>query len=281
MTPDTLRRCRSLLFVPASNARAIAKARSLGADAIILDLEDSVRDADKDAAREAMIAAAAAGFGGRPVIVRVNASRSPHFGEDIVAVRHCAAHSVLLAKTESPRDAADAVRLMTRPVLAMIETPLGVLDAAAIAPLSAALVAGTNDLSAMLGIPAGAGRAGLSHALQRIVLSARAANVAAFDGVYNGLAADEALEAECAEGRAFGFDGKTAIHPSQLDAINRAFAPDEAAIDAARRLVTAASGGAERHEGRMIEALHVAQARALLARADRSAESLATPESRP
>lgn len=281
MTPVDLRHCRSLLFVPASNARAIEKARGLAADAIVVDLEDSVRDEDKARAREAMIAAAGEGFGGKPTIVRVNASNTPHFGEDIVAVRHCAAHFVLLSKTESARDIHDAVHLMARPALAMIETPHGVLDAAAIAPLAAGLVAGTNDLGAMLGIPAGAGRAGLSYALQRIVLSARAAGVAAFDGVYNGLAADDALAAECADGRAFGFDGKSAIHPSQIEAINRAFSPDEAAIEAARRLVAAASGGAERHEGRMIEALHVAQARALLARADRPVESLATPETRP
>ena len=111
----------------------------------------------------------------RPVVVRVNASHTPLFGDDIVAIRHCAAHFVLLSKTETARDMHDAVHLMARPALAMIETPQGVLNAAAIAPLTAGLVAGTNDLAAMLGIPAGAGRTGLAHALQRIVLAARAA----------------------------------------------------------------------------------------------------------
>jgi len=281
MTPDALRACRSLLFVPASNARAVEKARGLAADAIILDLEDAVRDEDKARAREAILEAAAEGFGGRPLIVRVNGPHSAHFSEDIVAVRHCGADFVLLAKTESAREIADAAELMNRPALAMIETPRGVLAAETIAPLSAGLVAGTNDLAATLGVPADAGRAGLAYALQHLVLTARAAGIPAFDGVYNGLAADEALAAECAEGRAFGFDGKTAIHPSQIEAINRAFAPDEAALEAARRLIAAASGGAERHEGRMIEALHVAQARALLARAEGRAESLATPRSAP
>jgi citrate lyase subunit beta/citryl-CoA lyase len=149
----------------------------------------------------------------------------------------------------------------------MIETPRGVLDAAAIAPATRALIAGTNDLSASLAIPAGSGRAGLSYALQRVVLAARAAGVAAFDGVHNQLEAGPELEAECAEGRSFGFDGKSVIHPSQIETVNRRFSPTLAEIEAARRLVAAASGGAERHEGRMIERMHVEQAQAVIAKA--------------
>jgi citrate lyase subunit beta/citryl-CoA lyase len=149
----------------------------------------------------------------------------------------------------------------------MIETPKGVLDAAAIAPATRALIAGTNDLSATLKIPAGAGRSGLVYGLQRVVLAARAAGVAAFDGVYNKLESDEGLARECTEGRAFGFDGKSVIHPSQIDTVNRLFSPSAAELDAARRLIEAATGGAERHEGKMIEAMHVDQANALVAKA--------------
>jgi citrate lyase subunit beta/citryl-CoA lyase len=264
-----LRLCRSLLFLPASNGRAIEKARALAADMIVLDLEDAVRDEDKPAAREAAIAAAQQGFGGRPVAVRVNPTTSPHYGADVVAVRRCAADFVVLAKAESAKQVADSGLLMTKPVLAMIETPLAIIEAAAIAPASRGLIAGTNDLAASLALPAAQGRPGLVYALQRIVVAARAAGVPAFDGVYNPLEADAGLAAECAEGRAYGFDGKSLIHPSQIDTANRMFGPSDDELEAARRLIDAATGGAERHEGRMIEALHVDQARALIAKARR------------
>lgn len=267
MTATDPHLCRSLLFLPASNPRAIEKARTLAADLVILDLEDAVKEEDKPAAREAAIAAISEGFGGRPVAVRVNPVDTPHFGEDVVAVRRCAADYVVLAKTETAKQAHDAGWLIGKPVLAMVETPKGVIDAAAIAPATRGLIAGTNDLAATLRIPAGSGRSGLVFALQRTVLAARAAGVAAFDGVYNVLESDEGLARECAEGRAFGFDGKSAIHPSQIETINRIFSPSAAEIDAARRLVEAATGGAERHEGKMIEAMHVDQARALIERA--------------
>jgi citrate lyase subunit beta/citryl-CoA lyase len=151
----------------------------------------------------------------------------------------------------------------------MIETARGVLAAHAIAPATAALIAGTNDLAADLAIPPGSGRSGLVHSLQMVVLASRAAGVAAFDGVYNRLEDDDGLAGQCREGRAFGFDGKSLIHPSQIETANRIFGPAEAEIDAAERLIAAATGGAERFEGRMIEAMHVDQARALLARARR------------
>jgi (3S)-malyl-CoA thioesterase len=269
MDRTDLRLCRSLLFLPASNPRAIEKARTLEADMVILDLEDAVKDEEKGTARKALIEATRGGFGSRPVAVRVNASDSPHFGDDIVAVRHASPHFVVLAKAESAKQVHDAVTLMGKPVLAMIETAGAIADAAAIAPASAGLIAGTNDLCLDLGIPSSPGRPGLVYALQRIVVAARAAGVAAFDGVYNRLEADAGLAEECAQGRAYGFDGKSVIHPSQIDAVNRAFAPGEAEIEAAERLIEAATGGAERHEGRMIEALHVAQAKALLAKARR------------
>lgn len=262
-----LRQFRSLLFLPASNPRAIEKARGLDADLVILDLEDAVREEDKEAARAAAIEATAQGFNGKPVAIRVNPKGSPHFGPDYACVRRSKADYVVLAKVDAPRQIHDARSLMERPVLAMIETPRGVLDAVAIASDAAAFIAGTNDLAASLGIPDGAGRTGLAHALQQIVLAARAAGIAAFDGVYNRLESDEGLAAECAEGRAFGFDGKSVIHPSQIATVNRVFSPSLAEIEAARRLIDAAGGGAARHEGRMIEEMHVAQARALLAKA--------------
>jgi citrate lyase subunit beta/citryl-CoA lyase len=269
MDRTDLRLCRSLLFLPASNQRAIEKARGLGADMVILDLEDAVRDEDKHAARAAVVTATQEGFGGRPVAIRVNPVGSHHYGEDVVAVRRSAADFIVLAKAESARQAMEAGALMVKPVLAMVETPLAIIAAAAIAPATRGLIAGTNDLAAGLGLPAGDGRQGLVYALQRIVLAARAASVPAFDGVYNRLEADEGLAAECAQGRAWGFDGKSVIHPSQIETANRMFAPSEAELEAARRLVDAATGGAERHEGRMVESLHVEAARALIAKARR------------
>ena len=185
----------------------------------------------------------------------------------MVALRHSAADYVVLAKAESAKDVHDAGWLMGKPVLAMVETAQAVVDAAAIAKGSHGLIAGTNDLAAALGLPGGAGRQGLVYALQRIVLAARAAGVPAFDGVYNRLEADAGLAAECAEGRAWGFDGKSVIHPSQIETANRLFSPSETELEAARALVAAATGGAERHDGRMIETLHVEAARALIAKA--------------
>lgn len=264
--PD-LRLCRSLLFLPASNPRAIEKAASLPADMVILDLEDSVPPADKPAARAAAVAATKQGFGGRATAIRINPTGTGDYGDDVVAVRHSAADYIVLAKAESAKEVHDAGWLMGRPVLAMVETPQAVIDAAAIAKGSHGVIAGTNDLGASLALPGGPGRGGLVYALQRIVLAARAAGVPAFDGVYNGLEADEGLDAECREGRAWGFDGKSVIHPSQIDTVNRIFAPTEAELDAARRLIAAATGGAERHEGRMIETLDVEQAHALIAKA--------------
>ncbi len=267
MNHADLRLCRSVLFLPASNPRAVAKAREVEADMIILDLEDSVRAEDKAAARDGAVAATAEGFGDRPMAIRVNRVSSPFYGEDVVAVRKSSADYVVLPKAETPKQVADSAWLMGKPVLAMIESPRGVIDAAAIAPASRGLIAGTNDLAASLGGPPEGGRRGLVYALQRIVLAARSAGVPVFDGVHNELEPGKALEAECEEGRLFGFDGKSVIHPGQIETVNRVFAPTEEELESAQRLVAAATGGAERHDGRMIETLHVEQARALIAKA--------------
>jgi (3S)-malyl-CoA thioesterase len=269
MDQADLRRCRSLLFLPASNPRAIEKARELDADMIVLDLEDAVKAEDKSPAREAAVEATQAGFGGRPVAIRMNQTGSAFYGEDVVAIRRSKADFIILPKAESAKQVADAGWLVQKPVLAMIETARAVIDAAAIASAARGLVAGTNDLAASLGLPPGSGRGGLVYALQRIVLAARAAGIPAFDGVCNKLEADAALDAECREGRAWGFDGKSLIHPSQIEMANRVFTPNAEEVEAAQRLVEAASGGAQRHDGRMIEQLHVEQALGVIAKANR------------
>jgi citrate lyase subunit beta/citryl-CoA lyase len=269
MTHHNLRHCRTLLFLPASNPRAIEKARELPADMIVLDLEDAVKPEDKERAREAAVAAVREGFGGRPAAIRINMQGSAWYGDDIVAVRRSGVDYAVLPKAETGQQVHDTVQLLQMPVLAMIETARGVLAAAAIAPATGALIAGTNDLAADLAIPPGSGRGGLAHSLQTVVLAARAAGIAAFDGVYNKLEDDDGLGEQCREGRGFGFDGKSLIHPSQIETANRIFGPSEEEVDAAHRLIAAAGGGAERFEGRMIETLHVEQARAVLAKAGR------------
>lgn len=269
MIQAKLRLCRSLLFLPASNPRAIEKARGLDADMIILDCEDAVKPEDKERARDAALEAAGQGFGDRPCAIRINAIGSPWYGEDVVAMRQCRADFVILPKVEDSKQAREASRLAEKPLLAMIETAGGVLNSASIAPETVGLIAGTNDLAANLCIPADAGRVGLSHSLQAVVLAARKAGIAAFDGVYNRLEDEEGLRAQCEEGRAFGFDGKSLIHPNQIETANRVFGPGDEEIAAARRLIKAATGGAERFEGRMIESMHVEQARAVLAIARR------------
>ncbi|WP_448664299.1 HpcH/HpaI aldolase/citrate lyase family protein [Sphingomonas sp. CJ20] len=260
---------RTALFLPASNPRAIEKARRLDTDMVILDLEDSVRADAKAAARAAAVAAAAQGFGHRLVAIRINGADSPEHAADVEAVAASAADFVVVPKVESAREAAAIAAACARPLLAMIETPRGVLEAAAIAaaPGVGGLLAGVNDLKATLGIPAAAGREGLALALQTIVLAARAGGGWAIDGVYNGLDDADGLANECHHGRMLGFDGKSLIHPNQIEPAARAFGPTPAELADARALIEAATGGAERFGDRMIEAMHVAQARALLERA--------------
>lgn len=265
-TPHRLRLCRSLLFLPASNPRAIEKARTLGADTVILDLEDAVKAEDKDMARIAAVEAAAAGFGASLVAIRVNGPGALQ-ERDAAAVKDSAADFAVVPRTAGPEDVERVAAATGKPVMAMVETAQGVLAARAIAREAKALIAGTNDLSADLGLRRGAGRAALATALQTIMLAARAERIAAFDGVYNRLEDEAGFEAECEEGRAFGFDGKSLIHPSQIEPANRIFGPSEEELDRARRLVAAATGGAERFEGEMIERMHVEQARFLLSRA--------------
>lgn len=269
--PLPLRLVRSLLFVPASRPRAIAKARTLPADFIILDLEDSVRDDERVVARAAAIEAVKQGFAGRPCAIRVNAENHPDHGADMVAARTAAPDFVVLPKVTEARQAHDVNLVTQRTVIAMIESPAGLVNALAIArePGVGALLTGTNDLRQGLGVPPDASRSAIALALQSIVLAARAADVAVFDGVYNQIADLDGLAAECEEGRQMGFDGKSIIHPSHVEITNRAFSPSGPALAEARALIEAYTGGAQRFDGRMIEAMHVAQARALIEQAER------------
>jgi (3S)-malyl-CoA thioesterase len=259
---------RTALFLPASNPRAIAKARGLGADLVILDLEDAVRADDKARARAAAVEAVNEGFGDRRSAIRVNAADSAEHAADLDAVARSACDFVVLPKVETAQEAAMVAEATGKPLLAMIETPAGVLAAAGLAtvPGVAGLIAGVNDLRATLGIPADGGREGLSLSLQTIVLAARAHAIWALDGVFNALDDAEGLAAECRHGRLLGFDGKSLIHPNQIEIATSAFGASEAELAEAEALIAAATGGAERFGNRMIETMHVEQARALIAR---------------
>jgi citrate lyase beta subunit len=260
---------RSVLFLPASNPRAIAKARESAADLVVLDLEDAVKPADKAAAREAAVDAVTSDWR-MPVAIRINGIGTEWHSLDLDAVARSKADVAILPRAASAHLVREVREAIGKPLLAMIETAAGVLAAPAIAhEAAAALIAGTNDLSADLRLPADAGRAPLQMALQTIVLSARAAGIAAFDGVFNRLTDPDGFAAEAAEGRRFGFDGKSLIHPDQIEPCNRAFGASEAEVERAGRLVEAFKGGAERFEDQMIERMHVEAARRTLARASR------------
>lgn len=256
---------RSMLFLPASNPRAIARAREAGSDLVVLDLEDAVKHQDKEQARSAAVEAVASPWP-MPVAIRINAIGSEWHSLDVDAVSRSSADLAVVPRAASAHLVREVREALGKPVLAMIETASGVLAAAGIAKESAGLVAGTNDLAADLRLPPDAGREPLQMALQSIVLAARAAGIAVFDGVFNGLTDSDGFSAQAAEGRRLGFDGKSLIHPDQVEPCHRAFAPSDAEIDRARRLVEAFHGGAERFEDRMIERMHVEAAERLLER---------------
>lgn len=261
---------RSLLYVPDSNARALEKAAGLAADMLIIDLEDAVPADRKVEARTAMRAAVAAGYDGKRVAVRINGAGTADQPLDLAALAGLSIDAIVLPKVDAVADLT-AARALGKPILAMIETPTAIYAARDIAADAAVmgLIAGLNDLAYELKLPGGMDRSAMSHAIQAIVLAARARGKLCFDGVYNAIDDGEGFAREAAEGRRLGFDGKTLIHPSQVDPCNTAFAPSPREIAAAEALVAAATGGAQRHEGHMIEDMHVAAARALLARAGR------------
>lgn len=257
---------RSVLFLPASNPRAIGHARESAADLVILDLEDAVKLEDKEQARAAAVEAVASNWP-MPVAIRVNGVGTEWHSLDVDAVARSKARFVVLPRAASAHLAHEVAEATGKPLLAMIETAAGVLAAAEIAAESAALIAGTNDLRADLRIPIGRDRSPIATALQMIVLAARAAGIAAFDGVFNDLEDLDGFAAQCAEGRRLGFDGKSLIHPKQIEPCNRAFSPTDDEIARAKRLIEAYGGGAERFEGQMIERMHVEAAQRVLERA--------------
>jgi citrate lyase subunit beta/citryl-CoA lyase len=257
---------RSLLFLPASNPRAIAKAREAGADLVILDLEDAVKAADKESARAGAVDAVASAWS-MPVAIRVNGVGTEWHSLDLDAIAGSRADLVVVPRATSAHLVHSIAEAVSKPVLAMIETAAGVLAAPEIAATTAGLIAGTNDLRADLRLPLDATREPISASLQLIVLAARASGVAVFDGVFNKLDDVAGFEREAEEGRRLGFDGKSLIHPNQIAPCHRAFAPTPAEIERAEALVGAFNGGAERFGDEMIEQMHVAAAQRVLERA--------------
>ena len=260
---------RSLLFLPASNPRAIAKARDAGADLVVLDLEDAVKPVDKQEARLAAVEAVASEWR-MPVAIRVNGIGTDWHSLDLDAVARSKADLVIVPRAISAHLIHGVAEAVNKPVLAMIETAAGVLAAAQIAGAAAGLIAGTNDLRSDLRLPLDATREPISASLQMIVLAARAASVSAFDGVFNGLDDPDGFLKEAEEGRRLGFDGKSLIHPNQIELCHRAFAPTAAEVERAKALVEAFHGGAERFGDEMIERMHVEAAQRVLERAETS-----------
>jgi citrate lyase subunit beta/citryl-CoA lyase len=275
---------RSILFVPASSARALEKSSLLPCDAVILDLEDSVVPEQKESARE-RAAETACGPRKPAQAIRVNATDSDWFAADIVAACRAPACIVVLPKVSSAGDLKRARAALeaaggSNALWAMIETPTGVLNlkeigAAARESGCTALVAGPNDLGAALRLPRESARASLAPYLAQIVLAARAFGLSVYDGVYNDFTNAEGFAAEARQGRALGFDGKTLIHPAQIDAANAIFAPSKADMDWARHVVAAfaapeaAGKGAVRMGGEMLERMHLARAEAMLEQANK------------
>ena len=257
---------RSLLFLPASNARAIAKAREAGADLVILDLEDAVKPEDKDAARQAAVEAVSTPWP-VPVAIRVNGVGTEWHSVDLDAVAQSNADLVVVPRAISAHLVRGIAETVSKPTLAMIETAAGVVAANEIASESAGLIAGTNDLRADLRLPLNATREPISTSLQLIVLAARAAGIVVFDGVFNNLEDSDGFSREAEEGRRLGFDGKSLIHPNQIAPCHRAFAPSDSELERAHALIDAFQGGAERFGNEMIERMHVEAAERVLERA--------------
>ena len=261
---------RSLLFVPGGRQGALDKAAGLAADMIVVDLEDAVAPDAKRDARAVAAAAIRGGFGGDKLIaIRINGAGTDWHHGDLELLADLPVDYVVLPKVDDA-GAIDALNgRLPAPLLPMIETAASLYAARAIAALEpvAGLLAGTNDLALDLGVKAGPDREGLELALQTIVLAGAATRKPVFDGVCNRLGDQAMLERQCRQGRAYGFAGKTLIHPGQIDTANRLFAPDEAERERARALIEASNGGAARFRGEMIEDLHVIEAKKLLQRA--------------
>jgi citrate lyase subunit beta/citryl-CoA lyase len=281
----TIRPRRSVLYMPGSNARALEKARSLPADGVILDLEDSVAPDAKEAARDQVARAVkAGGFGRREVFIRVNGVDTPWHADDLTAAAHAAPDAILVPKVSSP----DTLELIGRRLLdmgtdhrtrvwAMIETPLAIFNILAIVAEArdsesrlAGIVMGTNDLAKETRARIVPGRAPMLAWLATCVAAARQYGIDILDGVYNDLSNAEGFAAECRQGVEFGFDGKTLIHPNQITPCNQAFSPSAAEVEQARKIIAVfdlaenKDKGVVSIDGRMVERLHAEMARRIV-----------------
>jgi citrate lyase subunit beta / citryl-CoA lyase len=285
----TLRPRRSALYMPGSNARALEKAKTLPADCVILDLEDSVAPDAKEAARDQVIAAVkAGGFDAREVFVRVNGVDTPWHAEDLAAAAHAAPDAILVPKVAD----AEVLEMIGRRLLdmgtdhktrvwAMIETPLAIFNILSIAAEArdsesrlAGFVMGTNDLAKETRAHLVPGRAPMLPWLTTCVAAARIHGIDILDGVYNDIGNAEGFAAECQQGVELGFDGKTLIHPNQIEPCNTAFSPSAAEVASARKMIAAfdlpenKSRGVVSIDGRMVERLHADMARRTVAIAE-------------
>jgi citrate lyase subunit beta / citryl-CoA lyase len=274
---------RSVLYMPSSNERALEKAKAIACDGLILDLEDAVAPDAKPAAREAAAAAAASGeYGRRTVTIRVNGIGTQWHDDDIVAAAQAGPAGVVVPKVNSAAEVRSLVAALEKAgapdhtrLWAMVETPEAIFNVRELAAASdrlAVLVMGTNDLVKELYAEHVPGRAPLLTSLSLSLLAARAAGVMILDGVYNDVKDTEGFLAECQQGRELGFDGKTLVHPGQVDGANAAFAPSEQAIEDARGILRAwedgHGSGVVTYRGKMVENLHVESAQRTLSIAD-------------
>jgi citrate lyase subunit beta/citryl-CoA lyase len=285
----TIRPRRSVLYMPGSNARAIEKARSLPADAIILDLEDSVAPQSKAAARRQVAdAVKAGGFAPREVVVRINGLDTQWWLDDLNTIAHARPDAILLPKVSDPDQFNDVIERLIDVgaghevrIWAMMETPLAMLRADRIAAAArdaetrlTAFVMGTNDLAKDTRTRIMPGRAGMLPWLMTCVAAARAHGVDIIDGVYNDLGNESGFAQECAQARDLGFDGKTLIHPNQIEPCNAAFSPDDAEVAQAKKIIAAfdlpenQGKGVVALDGRMVERLHADMARRTVAIAE-------------
>jgi citrate lyase subunit beta/citryl-CoA lyase len=285
----TVRPRRSVLYMPGSNARALEKAKTLAADGIILDLEDSVAPDAKEAARNQVAAAVkAGGFGAREVFIRVNGVDTSWHADDLAAAAHAAPDAILVPKVQSP----EMLELVGRRLLdmgtphktrvwAMIETPLAIFNILAIAAEArdsesrlSGLIMGTNDLAKDTRARIVPGRAPMLAWLSICVAAARIHGIDILDGVYNDIGNSDGFQMECAQGAELGFDGKTLIHPSQIEPCNNAFSPSAEEVAQARKLIAAfdlpenKGKGVVAIDGRMVERLHAEMARRTVAIAE-------------
>jgi citrate lyase subunit beta / citryl-CoA lyase len=285
-TAMTIRPRRSVLYMPGSNARAIEKARTLPADAVILDLEDSVAPDAKAAARQQVVdAVKAGGFGTREVVVRVNGLDTPWHVDDVTAAAHAAPDAILVPKISTPQQL-EAIgqrlldmhaNLRTR-IWAMIETPIAIFNILSLAAEAddsesrlTAFVMGTNDLAKDTRARIVPGRAPMVPWLMQCIAAVRVYGVDIIDGVYNDLGNAEGFARECGEARDMGFDGKTLIHPNQIEACNAAFSPSADDVAQAQKIIAAfdlpenKNKGVVAIDGRMVERLHAEMARRTVA----------------